>query len=234
MEEQNLMHDVDRYANEMYLLAFVAKANALDTSNYYQAINCPDAHLFVDAMKANLPPREEVYMSLPHGWEQPGPQEIWSYLSVVGMLMYLSGTTWPDIAMIMHQYTQYSHNPWHCHEKAVKKIIHYLISTRDTCPGKGHKDDQDPSCVKSWTGFVLTLDSTPILWVSRLQMEIAYSTMEAEYIVLSHSMRELLPACWLMDELVQAFELERELLLTVSMVWEDNNGALILANSPMP
>eukprot|EP00957_Ditylum_brightwellii_P036032 2730173-Ditylum_brightwellii.AAC.1 len=58
--------------------------------------------------------------------------------------------------------------------------------------------------------------------------------MEAEYIALSHSMRELLPACWLMDELAQALKLKRELLSMVSTVWEDNDRALILANSPMP
>eukprot|EP00957_Ditylum_brightwellii_P140605 10711457-Ditylum_brightwellii.AAC.1 len=63
----------------------------------------------------------------------------------------------------------------------------------------GHEYYQDPDCVKSQTCFVLTLVSTPISWVSKLQMEIAYSTMEAEYIILTHSMRHLLPTCWLLE-----------------------------------
>eukprot|EP00957_Ditylum_brightwellii_P052634 3990492-Ditylum_brightwellii.AAC.2 len=32
-----------------------------------------------------------------------GPQEIWSYSSIVGMLIYLSGTIRPKIAMVVHQ-----------------------------------------------------------------------------------------------------------------------------------
>eukprot|EP00957_Ditylum_brightwellii_P178512 13598153-Ditylum_brightwellii.AAC.1 len=43
--------DLDGYVNAVHPLAFVAKANALDTPNYYQAMNRPDAPLFVKAME---------------------------------------------------------------------------------------------------------------------------------------------------------------------------------------
>eukprot|EP00957_Ditylum_brightwellii_P100446 7656632-Ditylum_brightwellii.AAC.1 len=135
------MQDLDGYVNAVHPLAFAAKANALNTPNYYQAMNQPDAPLFVNAMEeemaamealeaweiidqanvpymtegnhkarlcvrgdqqvegidyfetyapvvswstvrtvdytnafvqAELPEGEEVYMSLPRGWEQPG------------------------------------------------------------------------------------------------------------------------------------------------------------------
>ena len=55
------------------------------------------------------------------------------------------------------------------------------------------EDQQDPVCVKSRTGYVLTLGKTPLLWVSKLQTEVALSTTEAEYIALSQAMRELIP-----------------------------------------
>eukprot|EP00957_Ditylum_brightwellii_P040791 3088302-Ditylum_brightwellii.AAC.1 len=67
-----------------------------------------------------------------------------------------------------------------------------------------------------------------------MQTAIVCSTMEAEYIVLSHSMKELLPVQWLIEELAAALDLERESLSTISIVWEDNVGALALANAPMP
>ena len=41
----------------------------------------------------------------------------------------------------------------------------------------GYEDDQDPVCVKSRTGYVLTLGDCPFLWVSKLQTEIALSTL---------------------------------------------------------
>eukprot|EP00957_Ditylum_brightwellii_P001948 149989-Ditylum_brightwellii.AAC.1 len=144
---------------------------------------------------------------IPTDLHGPDPQESWSYSSVIGILMYLAVTMHPDIAMALHQCARYSHNPWKCHEKPVKRIIHYLIRTKDTRPGKqgfhgmvidpmddlnhdcfcdanfvglwGQEDDQDPSCVRSRTGFVLTLRNTPILWVSKLQTDIACLTMEA-------------------------------------------------------
>ena len=52
---------------------------------------------------------------------------------------------------------------------------------------------EDPISVKSWTGYVITLAGCPLTWKSKLQTLIAVSTMEAEYIALSHCMRELIP-----------------------------------------
>ncbi len=51
-----------------------------------------------------------------------------------------------------------------------------------------YEHDQDPVCVKSRTGFVITLGTCLVMWVSKLQTEIALSTLEAEYIALSMAM----------------------------------------------
>ena len=45
------------------------------------------------------------------------------------MLNYLSGSTRPDIAMAVHQVTQFSIYPKRSHEKAVMRIARYLCST---------------------------------------------------------------------------------------------------------
>eukprot|EP00957_Ditylum_brightwellii_P038392 2902083-Ditylum_brightwellii.AAC.1 len=68
--------------------------------------------------------------------DSPGPQDCWLYRSVVGMLLYLACTTCHNIAMAVHQCARYSHNPWRCHEKAVKCIVHYSIGTKNMRPGK--------------------------------------------------------------------------------------------------
>eukprot|EP00957_Ditylum_brightwellii_P121715 9282375-Ditylum_brightwellii.AAC.1 len=58
--------------------------------------------------------------------------------------------------------------------------------------------------------------------------------MEAEYIALAHSMRELLPTKWLVDYLAGALSLEWTSKILVLTALEDNNGALILANNLLP
>ena len=92
---------------------------------------------------------------------------------------------------------------------------------------------QDPVCVKSRTGYVITLEGSPISWSSKLQTEIALSTTEAEYIAMSQSMRELLPTRQLLKEVIVGLKLNGETNSHVkSTVFEDNNGAISVATSP--
>jgi hypothetical protein len=56
-----------------------------------------------------------------------------------------------------------------------------------------HEDSQDPHCVRSRTGYVILVSGCPILWKSKLQTEIALSTMEAEYVSLSQACKDLFP-----------------------------------------
>jgi len=49
----------------------------------------------------------------------------------------------------------------------------------------GNNDNNDPACVRSHTGFVMTVANCPVIWSSKLQTETALSTMEAETIALA-------------------------------------------------
>jgi hypothetical protein len=179
--------------------------------------------------------------------------ELWNYRSVIGMLLYLSNNSRPDIAFAVHQCARFSHNPKHSHAVAVKAIGRYLLRTRD----KGlvlqpsgdiaidcyvdadfaglwkQENNQNPLCVKSRTGYLITIGGCPLTWTSKLQTEISLSTMEAEYIALSSSMRELLPLRALVSEMAKAMSFDKVFAVrTHSRVFEDNNGALILATAP--
>ena len=55
----------------------------------------------------------------------------WSYRSVVGMLLYLSTNTRPDIAFAVSQVARFSNDPKQSHATAVKTIVRYLVGTRD-------------------------------------------------------------------------------------------------------
>jgi len=179
--------------------------------------------------------------------------ESWSYASVIRMLMYLASNSHSNIQYAVHQCARFTHNPRASHEQGILRICHYLCGTWD----KGlvfkpstaltldcyvdadfaglwnveHSDD--PVCVKSCTGYVLTLGRCPLIWASKLQSKISLSTTEAEYIALSQAMHKLLPACALLQEIGTKLGLSFSWqTLIQSKVWEDNNGALCLATEP--
>jgi hypothetical protein len=175
------------------------------------------------------------------------------YASAVGMLLYLSSNSRPDIQFAVHQCARFTHFPKKSHEDAILRICRYLKGTKnkgllltpsndmildcyvdaDFAGLYGVEDDQDPVCVKSRTGYCLTLANCPLIWVSKLQTEIALSTTEAEYIALSQSLRDLIPMRRLLDEASKGLRLEVNKTAVVhSTVFEDNNGALAIARSP--
>ena len=72
----------------------------------------------------------------------------------------------------------------------------------------------------------------PIVWASKLQGCISLSTTEAEYIALSHAMRELIPFTGLVEELNEIFNKDKIKPIVKCKLFEDNNGALELARAP--
>ena len=177
--------------------------------------------------------------------------EEWSYPAAVGMLLYIASNTRPDIQFATHQVARFSHCPKKSHGQAVKRIIRYLIATRDkricfqpdlseglNCYVDadvaglfGHEDDQDPVSVKSRTGFVLTLFGCPVIFQSKLQKEVTLSSTAAEYVAFSMAMRELLPMRRLLEEIGTKLNLEvLKTSLVQSTVFEDNQGCLSLVN----
>jgi hypothetical protein len=126
-----------------------------------------------------------------------------SYSSVVGMLLYLSGHTRPGIAFAVNCCARYMFSPRHLHELALKRLGCYLKQTPDrgmvmnvsndvykinAYPDAdfsgmyGNENHADPACAKSCTGFIIgiiTFADCPVYWQSKLQTETALSTMEA-------------------------------------------------------
>ena len=137
------------------------------------------------------------------------------------MMLYLAGSTRPDIAFAVHQGTHFSHNPRQSHEFVLKYIARYLKGARTKSlimvlgekivldlyaesdfAGLFQSDDvQDHISVKSWSGILLNFGNLPIHWSSKLQTEIAYSTLKSEYMSLSQGMRELAITRQLVQEL---------------------------------
>jgi hypothetical protein len=151
----------------------------------------------------------------PYGADTEGNDfiESWEYAYVVGMFMYLAANTQPYIAYAVHQTVRHTHAPRGSHAVAVKRILRYPKGTKDKglyfkpdstdqvyCYVDADfaglfsvEDGQAPVSVKSRTRYVIMYSGVTVLWVSKMQTQIALSTMDDEYIALSQSMRNLIP-----------------------------------------
>ena len=193
-----------------------------------------------------------VYPLLNKDVDGPARKAHWKYRGLIGMLGYLQGTSRPDIAMATHQCARFNNDPKLSHDRAVKKIVRYLLDTRDKgiifkpdlskglecyvdadfAGGWKDGDHDAPESVLSRTGYVIMYAGCPITWGSRMQTEIALSTTESEYIALSTAMREVIPFIHLMKEIASMFGLLTRKPVFKCQVWEDNDSCITVAKAP--
>ena len=171
------------------------------------------------------------------------------------MLLYLSGHTRPDLTYSVSQVARFMFAPYLLHEDAVKRIGRYLVGTwnkgmilkptkllninaypdADFAGLYGNNDNNGPACVRSHTGFVMTVANCPVIWSSKLQTETALSTMEAETIALASYCRELFPIMDQVAEILNAVGMPDPDNPTMHVtIHENNSGALILSNTLPP
>ncbi len=96
------------------------------------------------------------------------------------------------------------------------------------------EDPKDPTSVRSRTGFVITLGGNPVVWQSKLQTEIALSTMSSKYIALSMAMHSLIHLRNVHHEVVDAFKLPKSKDSWILTIYEDNQACVILATTDPP
>ena len=96
--------------------------------------------------------------------------------------------------------------------------------------GWNNADATNADSVLSRTGYVITYAGCPIIWCSKLQTEIALSTVESEYMALSQSLREVIPLMTLLEEISSVFPTILNKPKVHCKVWEDNRGCMILAS----
>ena len=192
--------------------------------------------------------------------DEVGPErrESWNYCSVIGMLNFLVNSSHPELTYAVHQCARFCNDPKLSHERAVKRIIQYLKSTRregtDGYNGMLFKIDRnksievfvdasfagdwnrswsnDPTSVFSRTGYVIFLAGCPIVWLSKLQTEISLSSAEAEYIGLSQSMREVIPLMSLLKELDKILPIKDITPKLHCTIFEDNQSCIELVKCP--
>jgi hypothetical protein len=133
----------------------------------------------------NCHPNWTPASTLALGVDPDGPpmSEAWQNPSIVGMLLYLSTNSRPDICFAVSQVAHFNHNPKQSHAQAVKMIVRYLHRTSEmgtiikldgtlglNCyvhanfAGLCRRDpDSEPTAAKSCTGFIITLGGAPLI-----------------------------------------------------------------------
>jgi hypothetical protein len=189
-----------------------------------------------------------------HAYPESPPYEgSWSYRSVIGKLNFLEKSTRPDLAYAVHQCTRFMSSPTEEHAKAVKHIGRYLLATSDkgiimrpngdglVCysdadfAGNWHPQtaSEDSNTARSRSGSLVKYANCPLMWGSRMQTEIALSSTESDYISLSQSLRDVLPLIRLINELHKnGFKYNSQKPVLHCTLFEDNNGAIEMANTP--
>ena len=174
----------------------------------------------------------------------------WSYSSVVGMLLYVSNNTRPDITFAVSQVARFTANPKKSHASAVKTIVRYLSRTADKgiyikpdggfdlsvhvdadfAGGYGRDDSMDPDSVKSRYGYVIRFGGVPLVWKSQLISEICLSTTHSEYVALVQAVRTLIPLRTTVMGALKFFKLPiNEKPKLHCKLFEDNQSVYMLA-----
>ena len=121
-----------------------------------------------------------------------------SYAALVGSLMYAQVCTRPDISFAVNMLSRYQSNAGQEHWIAGKKVLRYLMSTKDHMLVFRKLEDQelevecytdasykqDFDDLKSTSGYIFMLAGGAISWKTNKQELTATSTFQAEYVAI--------------------------------------------------
>ena len=80
-------------------------------------------------------------------------------------------------------------------------------------------------------GFAICMVNSPVVWSSKMQEQIAMSTMEAEYNTPSQVMKTIIPLRELLTMVAKGIGLNDEYIMTFqTAIWEDHTCTLTIAN----
>ncbi len=161
--------------------------------------------------------------------------------AVVGQLMYLANVTRPDVSFTVNRLASNMQEPNEGDWERVKRVLKYLKGTKDmniiyNKQNSGARQMELKTYVdasfaadkrkgRSFTGYVIQLNNSPIYWASRLQKTVADSPNTAEYIGLYEASIATISIKNLIKEMGST--------TTIPSIFKDNDGARRLAMAGM-
>jgi len=166
--------------------------------------------------------------------EQPTDQ-VTTYQSMIGSLMYLVTGIRPDLAYTISFLAQFSSCTTHEHIKAAKHVFRYVNRTRNLGLFYPHTttntmdlyvDADFAGCQdtrRSTSGYIVLFNNCCVSWLSKKEASVAKSTTKAEFVAMSYGTRHIR---WLLKGLA-----DLRLLVPIA-IHADNTCANFLAVNP--
>jgi hypothetical protein len=168
------------------------------------------------------------------------PQSQRKYRSGVGMLLYLTKYSQPDISNIVRELSKCMDSAtWGAYNELLR-VIKFIIDTKTFGLKVQPKLENnlgwdlkifcdsnwagDPETRVSVTGFIIYLLNIPICWRSKSQKGVTLSSTEAKYVAISKAVKELKLIYYLLSDLHIKFNLP-------IVVKTDNIGAIFMSEN---
>ena len=153
------------------------------------------------------------------------------YHEATGSLMYAALGTCPDIAFAVQTISCFSTKPGPAHWEAVKWVFHYLKGkanlwllygmTKMKLTGYTNADGSMAEDRHAISGHAFLTHGSTVSWSTKRQEIITLSNTKAEYMAITHTMKE---ALWIWLLILQLFELK----LDLTTLFSDKQSAIEL------
>lgn len=163
------------------------------------------------------------------------------YRSGVGILLYLTKYTRPDISNAVREHSKMMDGATMDQYKSLLRLIKFVIDTKNQMLKMkvqrrdgifsitGYSDADyagDKDTRRSISGLIIYLCGIPITWRSKGQKAVTLSSTESEYYALSELCSEII----FVKQILEFVQVEVEYPIIVRV---DNVGAMFLANNPV-
>jgi Reverse transcriptase (RNA-dependent DNA polymerase) len=161
------------------------------------------------------------------------------YRTMVGMLLYLSVGSRPDIAFAVNYLSRFVTCYDEKHWKALKRVVRYIKGTSNLGVTYGAHSELGTELIgfgdadwgsdevdrRSTSGNIFFFGGGPISWKSRKQVVVAISTVEAEYLSCTDAVKQALHHRVLLRELAEP-------TTGPTVIRSDNQGCIALTENP--
>ena len=158
------------------------------------------------------------------------------YRKLLGKLMWFVKKLSPEASNAIRELASFMDNPGPEHWKSLERLVGYLGKSRIFLKMRKPKNLKVVAAVdsnyavnkenrRSVTGYIVTIGGCIVSWTSKTQASVTLSSTEAEYVAMSMCATEVKFVQMLIDELAP------EQQIKPATIYEDNTGAIFLANN---
>ncbi|KAJ1600043.1 hypothetical protein NDA14_007590 [Ustilago hordei] len=176
--------------------------------------------------------------SIPEGTLVASAAQQKEYLVIVGKLLWVANSTWPDLSLTMGVLARYMREPSQEHYQAAQRVLRYLESTRQVGLVYRASESQEPLVAhsnanwasdatiqrRSTSGSVALVYGNPVAWKSVTQKCVSLSAVEAEFIAATEATCEVL----FLKQLLRSIGIATG----TPTVYSDNTGCIQVSKDP--